>query len=313
MMTGLLAALVFCGALRAEGDDRRGKVRGTFVKRVERKVGEREYLAIVIKPLEGKRLATLLIPRRNKDLMSVARKLRQGQKLALAYVTEADHKWVRRIEVARADDRREKERPDRRRRENDRERAERKDKDKRKGEEGEHKRVREREHEDAALRKQVRNLLVRVERIEKQLRQLREQNAHLKRMLAEPKAGKKEQARPHKEGKRRDKPRPGARGGLPDGIRGFRGMLVGTVAKKLDLGFVLRVGKIGKVWRKNKAKNPKAAIGKELRLVLPAKSRLGERHRKTLRSLKAGDRVSVEAIHYEGNHLTIVEELRKID
>ena len=35
--------------------------------------------------------------------------------------------------------------------------------------------------------------------------------------------------------------------------------------------------------------------------------------RKTLAGLKIGDRVVVEAFHFEGNHLSVVEELRKED
>lgn len=288
LMAGMLATLLLCGALRAEGDDRRVKVRGTFLKRAELEIGGRGVLAIVIGLADKDTPVKVVVPRRNKDLLAAARRLRRGQKVVVVYVVDGGRKWAQRIEVIRGDD--------------DEKKDIKKDKDEDKG-----------KHEDTPLRKQVAELRHRIERMEKQLRQLTEQNAHLKRRLAELETTGKGRAAMHKDKKDRKKPGADDHGDLPDGIVGFRGMLVGTVVKKLDVGFVLKVAKIGKVWKQSKAKHPKAAIGKQLKLIIPAESKLSRRHRRTLRTLEPGDRVSVGAFHHEGDRLTIVEEFRRID
>jgi len=96
-------------------------------------------------------------------------------------------------------------------------------------------------------------------------------------------------------------------------VRGFKGMLVGTVTKMLDRGFVLKVGKVTRVWKHNKAKRPQNAVGKLFTCIVRGEGRMNRRHLEVIRGLKAGDHVSVEAFHLEGNRLTLVEELRKID
>jgi len=100
---------------------------------------------------------------------------------------------------------------------------------------------------------------------------------------------------------------------VPEGLRGFRGMLLGTIVAKGDGEFVLKVERVTKVWKHNKATNPQSAVGKKLAVDIWAKSRLAEQIRKTLAGLKVGDRVVAEAFHFEGNHLSVVEELRKED
>jgi len=100
---------------------------------------------------------------------------------------------------------------------------------------------------------------------------------------------------------------------LPEGIRGFRGMMLGTVVSKADKTFVLKVEKITKVWKENKAENPKCVEGKNLTIDIWPKSRLADKNLKTLAGLKAGDRVLVEPFHFGGDHLSVVEELRKKD
>lgn len=90
-------------------------------------------------------------------------------------------------------------------------------------------------------------------------------------------------------------------------------MLRGTVARKGDRGFVLKVEAVTKVWPQSKASNPQAAVGKELSVVIRPESKLGERHMQTLRELKAGDRAIVEAFHFEGDNLTVVEALEKAE
>lgn len=117
----LLLTCISVGGI-ALAEPERGEMRGTFIKRAEQVVGEREYLAIVVKPLERDEHVSILIPRENDDFMHVARNLREGQRLGLVYVVEHDKKWLQRIEVDRSERRdppRER-KPERRRPEGDR-------------------------------------------------------------------------------------------------------------------------------------------------------------------------------------------------
>jgi len=109
-------------------------------------------------------------------------------------------------------------------------------------------------------------------------------------------------------------------GGLPQGIRGFQGILEGTIVRKGERGFVLKVTKIGKTWAKNKASNPRQAIGKKIEILIQIERgesdrwrKLAREHLQVLGMLKPGDRVSVEAFHFGGGHLTVVEGLKKIN
>ena len=103
--------------------------------------------------------------------------------------------------------------------------------------------------------------------------------------------------------------------GVPEALRGFKGMLTGTVVQKGAEEFVLKVEKIDRIWKANKAENPGAAVGKQAACELWPKGRLYEEHKRVLAGLKAGDRVRCEPFHLEAgdDHLTIVEALRKLD
>ncbi len=101
--------------------------------------------------------------------------------------------------------------------------------------------------------------------------------------------------------------------GLPEGMIGFHGVLVGRVLRKLDRGFVLKVEKIDKVWESNRADRPEASVGKELIINIREDEELSERFLYTLQTLKTGERVLVEAFHFEGNRLTVVEQLKKVE
>lgn len=101
--------------------------------------------------------------------------------------------------------------------------------------------------------------------------------------------------------------------GLPEGMKGFKGILFGKILKKGERGFVLQVDKVGQVWPQSTAKEPQSAVGKALEVHLWAKSRLFAQHVKTLTALNVGDRIVVEAFHLEGNDLSVVEELKKAD
>jgi regulator of replication initiation timing len=100
---------------------------------------------------------------------------------------------------------------------------------------------------------------------------------------------------------------------LPDGMIGFRGVLVGRILRKLDRGFVLKVERIERVWESNKADRPEVAEGKELIITIREDEELGGRFLDTLRNLEIGERILVEAFHFEGNRLTVVEQLKKIE
>lgn len=97
---------------------------------------------------------------------------------------------------------------------------------------------------------------------------------------------------------------------LPDGMAGFRGILRGTIVSKADNSFVLKVEKIGTTWKENKATNPAAAVGKELTITVSPER---ERMVKALAERKAGDRVDAGAMNTEGNTLTLVEVLKKVE
>jgi len=101
--------------------------------------------------------------------------------------------------------------------------------------------------------------------------------------------------------------------GLPEGMIGFRGVLVGRVLRKLDRGFVLKVERVVKVWESNRSDRPEVAVGRELIITIRENEELSGRFMNTLRSLKTGERVLVEAFHFEGNRLTVVEQLKKIE
>jgi regulator of replication initiation timing len=121
-----------------------------------------------------------------------------------------------------------------------------------------------------------------------------------------------------RERERRDRPREReevreAEPSLPDGMTGFRGMLIGRLLRKLDRGFVLKVERVTKIWETNRADKPEAAVGKDLIITIPADEEIGRPFLRTLRALKIGEPVLVEAFHFEGNRLTVVEQLRRYE
>ena len=103
--------------------------------------------------------------------------------------------------------------------------------------------------------------------------------------------------------------------GLPAGINGFKGILVGKIAEKNDDNntFVLEVQKVGKVWRGSRAENLEGAIGKSLLFDFREESRQAGQHRETLKSLEAGDVAEVGALHIKDGRLTVVELFRKVE
>jgi len=305
LILGAIAACAFCPSVLAEEDARGGTIRGTFVRLVERRVGEHEYLGIELKPLEGKERITLLVPLRrdeqdrwirHKELAAKARALREGQKVRIAYVAEEGQKWVRGIgtEPGR-EEAREKEKDGPRREDREREES----REPRAADEHGEAQVKE-------LRAQIRRIHARLERMQKEIGELRKEQIRLRRALEENRSSET----PRKDKvERRDK----REASLPEGLRGFRGMMAGTIVRKGERSFALKVEKVIRVWRGNKAKDPQAAVGKVLEMVIGPDSRLAKRHLQTLKKLKVGDRVVVEPFHFEGDRLTVVEELRKAE
>ncbi len=274
----IVIGLVGCVTQTARGQTR-GEVRGEFVRLVEQQVGDREYLGVVVARFEGGGQATLLVPMRRTESGRVVR----NEDLAA---------WARRlrpgtkVEIAYVVD--------------DGQmfirRAESAQQDERRGD---------------GLEAMVRKLRTRLEEMEKQLARLREENNHLKHRLQEKEAS----TRPSSERSALDDKVAGqeAAAELPAGMRGFRGMLRGTIVRKGDGEFLLKVEKVLKVWEQNRAESPQSAVGKTLAIVLPREGRLLQQQRRTFRELKVGDRVVVEPFHFKGNALTVVEELREAE
>jgi hypothetical protein len=75
---------------------RHGELHGTFLKHTEVVIGDSQFLAIVVSPAEGGEPMTLVAPRRNADLMEVARQWKEGQRVAIDWVEEEGKRWVRR-------------------------------------------------------------------------------------------------------------------------------------------------------------------------------------------------------------------------
>jgi hypothetical protein len=95
------------GERRREGEARRdGVLRGTFVKLVEVKVGEREVVGVVVQTEEGKEMTTVYVPNRkgedgrwvrNPELMTSLQKFSEGQRIEIGWVLDGAQQWVRRV------------------------------------------------------------------------------------------------------------------------------------------------------------------------------------------------------------------------
>jgi len=102
---------------------------------------------------------------------------------------------------------------------------------------------------------------------------------------------------------------------LPEGVQGFSGMLRGTVVAVAEdgRGFQLKVEKIVKLWKGNKAEDPEAAVGKTLEINPRwTKGEQGrwhpvERHVKFIRSLKVDENIDIEAVNDERQRLHVLE------
>ena len=102
--------------------------------------------------------------------------------------------------------------------------------------------------------------------------------------------------------------------GIPPELKGFKGMMTGKLLEKGEASLVFKVDGIKKVWKGNKAENPKKAVGKKILLNLDKVSIHHEgRVTKNYRGLKKGDRIELEAFDLGGKSLSIKEWLKKVE
>ena len=99
---------------------------------------------------------------------------------------------------------------------------------------------------------------------------------------------------------------------LPAELRGFKGILVGTITSPITREFNLKIEKIATVWPQSKADAPERAVGKTIEVVV-GENRMLEQHLQTLSGLRKGDRVIVEAFDVQGFRLTVMELFRKAE
>jgi regulator of replication initiation timing len=444
LMLSVLSMLIFSGVLLAREYERNGAVEGTFVRLVEQEFDGQGYMGIIIKPHERDDHVTVLVPRQRAELWQAARRLREGQRIGISFVTEAGHNWIKGMEA----ERREiiEERPEGRRRMSIR-------RDALRYEYGQERQMEEFKrilfsHLDNMV-KEYRMLRRHMEDLEREVQRLRLENEHLRRELRERFRSESEREREigvrrQREGtepEERERPREcdegrargelprsereialhqlevmrmvlhalreaersdaaellalavrscemmleGRRGeeaqrlrerapnrrqiteilsmasrlwrefgnadksvavgqlaeqfsraeepqvrereerevrrrrlerresDLPAGMIGFRGVLVGRIIRKLDRGFVLKVEKVDRIWESNRADRPEAAVGKELIINIREDEELSSSFLDTLRALETGQRVLVEAFHFGGNSLVVVEQLKKME
>ncbi len=94
-----LVAITFNCAIQAEERDRNGTVRGMFVRLIEQRIGEQEYIGIVLKPFERDDHVTVLVPRNREELVQIARKLDEDTRLEISFTNEDGHKFIKGIEA----------------------------------------------------------------------------------------------------------------------------------------------------------------------------------------------------------------------
>jgi hypothetical protein len=102
---------------------------------------------------------------------------------------------------------------------------------------------------------------------------------------------------------------PAAESKLPEGQRGFRGMLVGRlVAKDVERGtFSVEVDAVPRVWKNSQSANPRALRGKTVEAGGVAGKLLD-----VLLLCKTGETLEFGAKDDGGPHLTVIETLRKV-
>ncbi|MBI4613173.1 MAG: hypothetical protein HY720_06140 [Planctomycetes bacterium] len=100
---------------------------------------------------------------------------------------------------------------------------------------------------------------------------------------------------------------------LPDGMKGFSGELSGTIVSTGELGIVLAVERVGRVWEKNEAPHPGSAVGKKLLInVQWVQGDDGnwhpfETHVRFFRTLRPHQKLMIEVVNDEGERLHVLE------
>ncbi|MHC4743059.1 MAG: hypothetical protein ACYS8Z_14175 [Planctomycetota bacterium] len=97
---GLVALIVFGGLVLAR-EGRHGEVGGVFIRLVERRVGDKEAVGLVVRPFERDEHVVLLVPRENEDLLAALRMFREGQRVEAAFERDGEHLWITRLESRR--------------------------------------------------------------------------------------------------------------------------------------------------------------------------------------------------------------------
>ena len=99
---------------------------------------------------------------------------------------------------------------------------------------------------------------------------------------------------------------------IPGFLKGFKGMMTGTLVKKGESSFTFKGSGIKKVWKANTAKHPEKAVGMTLTLNL---NRISAHHRKKIlknyAELKNGDEIELEAFDLGDRTLSVMEWLKK--
>jgi flagellar biosynthesis GTPase FlhF len=147
------------------------------------------------------------------------------------------------------------------------------------------------------------------EREEKEARERKEKEARER----ENKEGEPRKEEPRDNEKNKEETSKPRENNLPEGAKGFSGMLEGEVLGKVENGFILKVTKVIKVWRNNKAENAESLVGMEV--VINVKWEKGqdgnwhpvEAQIRYVRSLEKGATIQIEVINDEGNRLHIGE------
>ncbi len=95
---------------------------------------------------------------------------------------------------------------------------------------------------------------------------------------------------------------------LPDGFKGFRGLLKGTLVSKTENSCVLKVEAVVQSFKLSKATKPEEIIGKDLTVQVK-----NEKFVNNMKGLAVGDKVELGAVNEDGNVVIAVEMLRKAE
>jgi hypothetical protein len=97
-----------------------------------------------------------------------------------------------------------------------------------------------------------------------------------------------------------------AAAGLPDGFKGFRGLLKGTVVSKADGQFVLKVDSVVKTFPPNKATKPEVVVAQQLTIKVT-----GDKLLHALAERKVDEVVIAGVFNDKDNNLVAIEQIQK--